>query len=129
MFSILNNKIIDYYRKKAKSITSLESDIEKDSYKITESLFDKNHNWKPSGFEDVWEKEQNLLDDSEFIKIFDACMKDLPDKWNLAVLAKYRLGKETAEICQELDITPSNYWQIIHRSKLLLKKCIEKQWK
>jgi hypothetical protein len=27
-----------------------------------------------------------------------------------------------------LDITPSNYWQIIHRSKLLLIKCIEKHW-
>jgi len=128
LFSILNNKIIDYYRKKARTFTSVESDIEKDSFQITESIFDKNQNWKPSGFEDVWEKEQNLLDDPEFIKIFDDCIKDLPDKWNLAVLAKYRLGKEAAEISQELNITPSNYWQIIHRSKLLLKKCIEKQW-
>ena len=128
LFSILNNKVIDYYRKKAKSFTSIDTVVEKDSYQITESLFDKNQNWKLGGFEDVWEKEQNLLDDPEFMKIFDDCLKDLPSKWNLAVLAKYRLGKEADEICQELYITPSNYWQIIHRSKLLLKKCIEKHW-
>jgi RNA polymerase sigma-70 factor (ECF subfamily) len=128
LFSILNNKIIDYYRKAARKFTSIETDSEKEGYQITESLFDNNQNWSPSGYEDVWDKEKHLLDDPEFIKIFDGCLKDLPAKWNLAVLAKYRLGKEAVEICQELNITPSNYWQIIRRSKLLLKKCIEKQW-
>jgi len=128
LFSILNNKIIDYYRKASKSFASIDNPLEKDSFQITESLFDLNQNWTLGGFEDVWEKEQNLLDDPEFNKIFDGCLKELPTKWNLAVLAKYRLGKEANEICQELNVSPSNYWQIIHRSKLLLKKCIEKQW-
>ncbi len=128
LFSILNNKIIDHYRKTAKSFLSIDTTDEKDSFQIMESLFDKNQNWKPSGFEDIWEREKNLLDDPEFTKIFDECLKDLPSKWKLAVLAKYHLGKEASEICQELDISPSNYWQIIHRSKLLLKKCIEKHW-
>ena len=128
LFSILNNKIIDFYRKSARRFASLDTDTEKDGYKITESLFDNNQNWTPTGFEDIWDSEKHLLDDPEFIKVFDYCLKDLPEKWNLVVLAKYRLGKEAAEICQELDITPSNYWQIIHRSKLLLKECIEKEW-
>ena len=128
LFSILNNKIIDFYRKSARRFASLDTDTEKDGYKITESLFDNNQNWTPTGFEDIWDSEKHLLDDPEFIKVFDYCLKDLPEKWNLVVLAKYRLGKEAAEICQELDITPSNYWQIIHRSKLLLKKCIENEW-
>jgi RNA polymerase sigma-70 factor (ECF subfamily) len=128
LFSILNNKIIDYYRKAAKSFSSIDSQIEKESFQATDSLFDNNQNWTLGGFEDVWEKGQNLLDDPEFIKIFDECLKDLPEKWNLAVLAKYRLEKGASEICQELDISASNYWQIIHRSKLLLKKCIEVHW-
>jgi len=128
LFSILNNKIIDHYRKIARSFSSIDTTNEKDSFQITESLFDKNQNWKPSGFENIWEKEQNILDDPEFTKIFDGCLKELPSKWNLAILTKYRFGKDASEICQELDISPSNYWQIIHRSKLLLKKCIEKHW-
>jgi RNA polymerase sigma-70 factor (ECF subfamily) len=128
LFSILNNKIIDFYRKSARKFNSLDTDPEKEGYKITESLFDNNQNWTPTGFEDIWDREKHLLDDPEFIKVFEYCLKDLPEKWNLAILAKYRLGKGAADICQELDITPSNYWQIIHRSKLLLKECIEKEW-
>jgi RNA polymerase sigma-70 factor (ECF subfamily) len=39
------------------------------------------------------------------------------------------LKREKKEaICQELEITTSNYWQIVHRSKLLLKKCLELKW-
>jgi RNA polymerase sigma-70 factor (ECF subfamily) len=38
------------------------------------------------------------------------------------------LKKKTEAICQELEITASNYWQIVHRSKLLLKKCLELKW-
>jgi RNA polymerase sigma-70 factor (ECF subfamily) len=35
--------------------------------------------------------------------------------------------KKTEAICQELEITTSNYWQIVHRSKLLFKK-MELKW-
>ena len=31
-------------------------------------------------------------------------------------------------ICKELEITPSNLWTIIHRSKLQLRTCLEKRW-
>ncbi|MCB2221873.1 MAG: hypothetical protein KQI35_15895 [Bacteroidetes bacterium] len=35
---------------------------------------------------------------------------------------------DTDEICKELDITASNYWVIIHRAKLQLRDCLEKNW-
>jgi RNA polymerase sigma-70 factor (ECF subfamily) len=31
-------------------------------------------------------------------------------------------------ICQELGITDTNFWQILHRAKLQLRKCIELNW-
>jgi RNA polymerase sigma-70 factor (ECF subfamily) len=37
-------------------------------------------------------------------------------------------GYETEEICKELDITPSNYWVMMHRAKLILRECMEKNW-
>ena len=36
--------------------------------------------------------------------------------------------KSGEEICQELEITPSNFWQIVHRAKLQLRDCIENNW-
>ncbi len=32
------------------------------------------------------------------------------------------------QICQQLGITSANYWVIIHRAKLQLRKCLEKNW-
>jgi RNA polymerase sigma-70 factor (ECF subfamily) len=38
------------------------------------------------------------------------------------------MGKKGEEICQELGITPTNFWQIMHRAKLQLRECIENNW-
>jgi RNA polymerase sigma-70 factor (ECF subfamily) len=51
-----------------------------------------------------------------------------PKKWNLCVKLKYLSGKRGEEICQELEISTSNYWQIIHRAKLQLRDCVGSNW-
>jgi RNA polymerase sigma-70 factor (ECF subfamily) len=124
LFRILNNLITDYYRKNAKQKTSSLEDAEE----LTTGMFDTMNNWQVNGFEDFWAKDENVFDDSDFNHIFEFCMSDLPDSWRLAVSAKYLLQKETVEICQELEITASNYWQMVHRAKLMLKKCLETKW-
>jgi len=35
---------------------------------------------------------------------------------------------ETEDVCNELEITPSNLWVMMHRAKVQLRKCIEKNW-
>jgi len=35
---------------------------------------------------------------------------------------------ETEEICNELGITASNLWVIIHRARHQLRKCLEENW-
>ena len=35
---------------------------------------------------------------------------------------------ETEEICNELRISSSNLWVIIHRARLQLKECLEGNW-
>ncbi len=128
LFSILNNKIIDYYRKHGNRIVRLESG-HSTSFDHPESLgFDDDGNWEANGLEAYWEDESNLLDDPEFLKIFDQCINELPDKWRNAVSMTYYSEVGSKYICQELGITPSNYWQILRRSKLALKKCIEQHW-
>jgi len=41
---------------------------------------------------------------------------------------KYFEGVESEAICKELDITASNYWVLLHRAKLHLRSCLEKNW-
>ncbi len=127
LFRILNNKIIDHYRKKARNIES-SADDELISRKATDSLFDNKDHWASNIDFTNWEEEEHLLDNLEFKKVLSGCIGKLPEKWRVAVESKYQKDKKASEICKDLNLTQSNYWQVIHRAKLQLKICIEKNW-
>ena len=65
---------------------------------------------------------------STFNDILANCLDKLPENWNFIVQAKYLLKKKSAEACQEIGISQTNYWQITHRAKLLLRECLHKNW-
>jgi len=128
LFSILNHKIIDHYRKKNNAHQSLDQLTELKATQYTDSLFDKNGNWNSMEINSLWASEPHLLDDPIFNNALKLCMANLPEKWSNAIHAKYLLEKKPDEICHELELSTTNYWQILHRAKLLLKKCIENRW-
>jgi len=128
LFAILNNKVIDYYRKSAKTTKKTFSLTETSGVNLSEDLFNTYGCWSSNDVKAIWEQEEELLDNPEFNLVMQECMNDLPHKWKIALVSKYLSDKDTTEICQELEITPSNYWQIVHRSKLLLRKCLEMKW-
>ena len=128
LFSILNNKVIDYYRLSAKTTKKTVSLAEDKGYEISEGFFDETENWKSTTINPIWNQDEELLDNPEFNDVLKHCMDDLPEKWNFAITSKYLTDKKANEICQDLNITVSNYWQIVHRAKLVLKKCLEMKW-
>ena len=121
MFSILKHKIADYYRVKYKQST------ETVSY-IFEKFFDENDRWTPEYRPVDWGNEKELLDDPEFAKALKHCFDNLPVKWSSAVQLKYLEEHDSKTICSSLEITSSNFWQIIHRAKLSLRNCLELKW-
>ena len=123
LFSILNFKIVDYYRDKIKTPYNNDSDS-------LSAFFDENGEWRHDKRPKEWnENEINLLDDENFLAILKTCLELLPDNWNTCVKLKYLLGESGADICSKMNISKSNYWQIIHRAKLNLRECIESKWK
>lgn len=123
LFSILNHKIIDYYRKKVNQPVSVENQSFSNFFDVEG---DWNENQKPKRWNE--DTDDHLLDDDEFQIVLNKCLDALPEQWGICVKLKYLTDKKGEEICQELDITPSNFWQIVHRAKLRLRDCIEKNW-
>lgn len=123
LFSILNHKIIDHYRKKVNQTVNFEN-------QSFSNYFDAGGDWQESRKPKDWreEDEKHLLDDDDFQDVLEKCMDALPEKWSACVKLKYLTEKNGDEICQELEITPSNFWQIVHRAKLQLRDCVEKNW-
>jgi RNA polymerase sigma-70 factor (ECF subfamily) len=122
LFAILNNKINDYHRNNFRKPTLTDDSI-------LQVFFDKDEQWKAEERPRNWEDEsENLFDDAEFQKAFESCMRKLPGSWYSAIQLKYLEEKNGELICQELGISPTNFWQILHRAKLQLRKCLELNW-
>lgn len=122
LFAILKNKIADYFRQQYKKSGDYTL---KDA---VSSLFDEHGRLKAPCSSIQWSTEEELLDNTEFLEALEGCLEGLPSKWSSVVRLKYLDGCDTSKVCKDLDITPSNFWQIMHRAKLQLKSCLENKW-
>jgi len=130
LFTILNNKIVDYFRSKATKREVKTGMSETIAEGLTNAMFSGDGSWdKEVSFSNWQQEDVKLLDNKAFLELFDQCIDDLPEKWRDLMVNRFILNKETEIIRQELNLTQSNYWQLIHRSKLKLKSCIDKMWK
>ena len=132
LFAILNNKIADFYRSKysREQTVGQYPFAEETATSITESLFDEHGSWRNRAIAPVWSQaDSSLFNDAEFTSLFQECLEHLPPQWNAIIIAKYIHEVESEHICHEFSLSSANYWQIIRRAKLLLKKCLEHHWK
>ena len=124
LYGILKNKIAEHYRKSLRQniTTTLPSDE-------IATFFTSNGRWSETAVPQPWQGEaENLTDLPAFNKVFDSCIEHLPSVMNACIRLKFLDEKKGAQICQELGLTTTNYWQLIHRAKLHLRDCLEKYW-
>jgi len=125
LFAILKNKIIDHYRKKAseQSITSMPD------LRMTENdWFDEEGGWASGRMPREWAASDNSSERKEIQKIISWCKDHLKNLQQDVFTLKYMEELDSGEICKVLNITPSNYWVLIHRARLQMRDCVEKYW-
>lgn len=128
LFGILNNKISDHFRKAYRLPISNESFAEQNENSL-DVYFDGEGSWRQAQIPKEWDIESiHLLDNLDFANALNGCLGKLPSQWNAALHLKYIEAKKGEIICEELQITPSNFWQVLHRAKLQLRKCLEIHW-
>lgn len=130
LFAILRNKVTDYHRKQYKDPGArAEYQSQNASDALFGTLFNEHEEWQAAEQPEVWDADSgNLLDDPEFNSILQRCLKNLPTTWFSAIQLKFMEEKKPEIVCQELGVNATNYWQIIHRAKLQLRKCIQLNW-
>ncbi len=125
LFVILKNKINDHYRKAANivAIESIEQDHNKQDY------FDATDHWDKNAYPKKWGVNfDNKVEAKEFYTVFKNCAGKLKEIQNIVFVMKYVDGLESEDICKLLNLSPSNYWVIIHRAKVQLRACLQKNW-
>lgn len=121
--SILHHKIADIYKKR------YNGNPQPFSFEI---FFDKHGEWLEPDVADPWEEDEftvsTLLDNNSFRDILNQCLGRLPRQWLIVVNKCYLQEQKAAEICRELNLTTANYWKLLQRSRLQLRKCIDIHW-
>lgn len=125
--SILKYKIIDIYR--SRNVGSALANT-RDSYKGFADFFQQEDgHWNvPDRPQEFGMEDANIIENKEFHNILGKCMQKLPSLWKSLFIMKFLDDECTDIICNELSITPANYWVIVHRTKVNLRACLQKHW-
>jgi RNA polymerase sigma-70 factor (TIGR02943 family) len=125
--AILRNKIIDVYRKKSSGLANVEvrqaEEEQEDFFNADDGHWNSGPAPKHFGID-----EYDPLRSKEFDHIMIKCLNKLPVLWMSVFTMKHLDDESTDAICSELKLTSSNFWVIIHRAKLSLRACLQKNW-
>ena len=117
---ILKHKIIDLIRRQLREV---EIPRDADGEEAVDSLFQQDGRWaepiRPWGNPDA---EAEL---SQLRRVLDECADRLKPSMAQVFSLREVAGMETAEICKELGITPTNCWVLLHRARLFMRHCLE----
>jgi RNA polymerase sigma-70 factor (TIGR02943 family) len=124
LFSILKNKIVDYYRSKRQAAD--------DSIELADTdgaFFRPSGAWKRTSLPKEWDaRAEQPLETKEFYLIIEQCRDRLQQLQQMVFACKYLDDLDSSEICRLLNITQSNYWVLLHRVRLHMRECIERKW-
>ena len=90
------------------------------------ALFRRNGHWaeRPAG----WGEPDGALEQQRFFRALEMCLERLPARTARVFMMREHLGHETAEICKDLDITPTHCWVMLYRARMTLRECLQQNW-
>jgi RNA polymerase sigma-70 factor (TIGR02943 family) len=133
LFVILKRKIIDHYRRQARS-PFVPLALTPEQAPEAEFFRPADGHWRPEQYPSRWEVGDDegrgdlRLEQQEFQQILHQCQQRLSPQQLAVFVLRFVEELPAEDICQELAISSSNYWVIVHRAKLYLRRCLEKNW-
>ncbi|MEQ1765706.1 MAG: sigma-70 family RNA polymerase sigma factor [Pyrinomonadaceae bacterium] len=127
---ILKHKIIDHYRKNSKNVQFTEDDTD---LSVTDHFFER-----PDAWDGHWviklrpvdpeQSPEQVVERGEFWDVMNTCLSALPERVASVFTLREVDGLTSDEICEVLSLSPSNFWVIMHRARMQLRRCVEIKW-
>jgi RNA polymerase sigma-70 factor (ECF subfamily) len=118
--AILKHKIVDLIRR---SVREVQIPVDEDGEEAVDALFKRDGHWveplRP------WGNPESEAELGQLRRVLDDCASRLKPVMAQVFSLREVAGMETAEICKELDITPTNCWVLLHRARMFLRECLE----
>ncbi len=124
LVSILRNKIADHFRQAVHRPATDGWPI--DDLPQTQDFVARGHWQRTLG---SWPTDPaQAFENKEFWQVFDRCLSKLPALLLQAYVVREYDQMSTDEACKELGISASNLSVRLFRARLLLRRCLEKNW-
>jgi RNA polymerase sigma-70 factor (ECF subfamily) len=127
--SILRFKVIDIQRRQAAERSNVDIDAERlagEHEAWLDDMFDETGHWKSPP--QAWNDPEAALEQRRFWEAFEKCLGGLPASASRVFFKREVLGEDTPAICRDENITSSNCWVILHRARIALRNCLERNW-
>ena len=127
MIGIMKHKIVDHFRRKAKE--PIQHPEQPDGQLIEDAFLPDGH-WKPhaAGLQ-VWpELPDGLVERRQFWDTLAGCMERLPPRAAQVFTLRELDELEINQICELLQLTPTNFSVILHRARKQLRDCLASRY-
>jgi RNA polymerase sigma-70 factor (ECF subfamily) len=122
LVGILRHKLVDYLRRSFRERPPAGPGADG-----LDGLFDRRGHWKAAPSK--WGADPHALaEDAEFLAVLNRCLSRLPARTAHLFWLREAEGVETAELCERLDVSPSNVWAMLHRARCGLRECLRVHW-
>lgn len=118
---ILKHKIVDQIRRQMRE-TEIPRDA--DGEEALDSLFAPDGHWAAPLRS--WGNPQSEAELGQLRRILDQCADRLKPAMAQVFSLREVAGMENEEICKELGLSPTNCWVLLHRARLFMRECLEK---
>jgi RNA polymerase sigma-70 factor (ECF subfamily) len=126
LVGILKHKIIDAMRRQAREQPLEVAEAEAGIDDLQARLFSENGHYRERPAD--WGDPDAALTQRRFFEALERCLEGLPKNTARVFTMREVMGLETAEICKEVGITPSNCWVLLYRARMALRECLEQRW-
>jgi RNA polymerase sigma-70 factor (ECF subfamily) len=124
--AILKNRVADWYRSPTqRRMVQLSADDERLGDDM-DALYAED-----GGYRDpvpAWQQPDNHLEQRQMMSALDRCVGCLPRQTGRVFMMREWLGFETAEICERVGISAENCRTILHRARMALRECMQRDW-
>jgi len=130
LIGILNNKIMDYFRKSKREINFDEADII--SIDMDEDFIQSGREtgtWKPNRRPAEWMVDaDDPVELKEFWLYLNNCIERLNIRLSMVYVLRELEEMDSENICNVLEISHTNLRVMLYRARKQLRHCLEKNW-
>ncbi len=124
--AILKHKIADWYRSPTRQrivqLTPEDGNLDR----AIEALYDANGAYAERVA--PWQDPADREEQRQMMTILEHCVSHLPELTGRVFMLREWLGFETSEICERLGLTAENCRQRLHRARMALRQCMQRDW-